>query len=337
MFNKTNYCLLIFLSIFTCRFAAAEILCPETYYIDVPDSVGWNLVVGPDATSGAGYTAYPSSKVWAKLTSTKAECYTSAPDYRRATIVHRRVAFSENADPNVRYFDDPWVEPEVDEPIWCAFVGDVGRCDNVRYASSSTMVTSGTVTEASSSTVTVPMTVINDTGPFPPAPRRSNGEWTAPDSGTTQQNTQVTVRVPSNRKNMKYIFDCNRYQPARMIVSSGSWHSTEVRMPATDVSIVEVENTPGQPRRFDVTCHYSFPKTVKVDFPRQTRPDNRDIDINLKKNGFYRVYDINNSLWRKLCTRECNESIGHIPSFTRTDGLGEWIQQCVNNCVSRGW
>ena len=62
-------------------------------------------------------------------------------------------------------------------------------------------------------------------------------------------------------------------------------------MPATDVSAVEVQNLPGQPRRFDVTCWYAFPSTVTVDFPRQTRPDNRDIGVNMAGDGFYRVYD----------------------------------------------
>jgi hypothetical protein len=112
-------------------------------------------------------------------------------------------------------------------------------------------------------------------------------------------------------------------------------------MPATDVSAVEVQNVAGQPRRFDVTCWYAFPKTVRVDFPRQTRPDNRDIGVNLAGDGFYRVYDMNRSIWGQMCRRDCEATEQFIGPGSGGDFTGgdyeNRVNMCISSCVSRGW
>lgn len=275
--------------VFVSRFASADILCPTNYYIDVLEAPYWNLVVGPDASSGSGYTAYPSD-VRSNLTSTKSQCTSSTPhDQIRIARAFTNVTFSNSADDGRKYFDYDWTDTD-----HCnGFEEFIGTCSEL-------------------------------------------SEW------YSVTDTQVSYRVKGNGTTTGgrevIVFDCaDNSRDVNLEVSSGTWHSVNYRRKAVDVEISEVQSSRGQPRRFNVTCYYEYPKRVKVDFPRQTRADNRDISTNLNKTGFYRVYHMNNNLWRQVCTRDCNESIGHISSFSRTDGLGDWIQQCVNGCVAKGW
>lgn len=170
-----------------------------------------------------------------------------------------------------------------------------------------------------------------------------SGIFDEPKKSTSTQVTYATTHYAGGtvpQQGMKYVFDCNLLPKLRFRVSSADgWHSTEVETAATDVIISEVESVRGKPRRFDVTCYYPYPKTVSVDFPRQTRPDNRDISTNLPKTGFYRVYDMNATLWGQVCHRDCEENLT-LPSGTGAiDGASynAAVNSCTNACKARGW
>lgn len=88
-------------------------------------------------------------------------------------------------------------------------------------------------------------------------------------------------------------------------------------------------------------CSANLPPVIKIDFPRQTRPDNRDISVNFEKNGFYRVYDMFNERWAKLCRADCTENIydglqGYRYGVS-SEYLNDQIQNCTDYCVNKGW
>lgn len=268
--------------------AQAEIMCPTSLYIDVPANPDWNLVVGPDAAHGSGYTAYPS-KIISKLSKNKSICKAPAPTYRSVPIVHKNITLSSGKDDGVKYLDhDPTDDYD------CSGWNGVPCDEYPAY---------------------VPTQIIS-----------------------IRPNTRI-------REDNLYIerFDCADQSRVRMEVSSGAWHDVVYSVPATDVSMVEVASNRGQPRRFDVTCHYAFPKTVGVNFPRQFGEGNRDISVNLKKTGFYRVYDMNNNLWGKVCNQRCGETVqcsgcGTGDAYgSAADAYANNLQQCKDKCVGGGW
>lgn len=134
---------------------------------------------------------------------------------------------------------------------------------------------------------------------------------------------------------LEVVFDCATQPAVQVRTSSGTWQATSASAIPVDVTLAEAPSLRGSPRLFDVTCHYEYPAPVSVDFPRQTRSDNRDISTNLNKTGFYRVYDMNAELWKKVCARDCSDNLTVVSG--RTEGLGEHIQQCTKSCIQRGW
>jgi len=134
---------------------------------------------------------------------------------------------------------------------------------------------------------------------------------------------------------LKVVFECAANPPLTVNVSAPNWTSSNAQIKGVDVSIKEVASLRGTPRLFDVTCVYEYPQVVYVSFPRQTRADNRDISVNLNKTGFYRVYDMNKSIWGNICEQTCRDSVSQYRGSA--EGLGAYITQCRNTCVNKGW